>query len=87
MHKQRGAIGLVLILAVVALAVGGYFLYQKFSFPYSMGLIPTPKEEAKNTFYTHGAESSLHKGAYESASLHEANDFGKKIDDYLANQG
>ena len=49
MHKQRGAIGLVLILAVVALAVGGYFLYQKYSFPYSMGLIPTPKEEAKNT--------------------------------------
>ena len=45
------------------------------------------KEKVKEVFYTHGEESGLHKEAYESASLHEANDFGKKIDDYLANQG
>ena len=44
------------------------------------------KEEAKNNFYTHGAEASLHKEMYENASDEEAEDFGKKLDEYLAQQ-
>ena len=44
------------------------------------------KEEAKERFYAHGAESPLHKEAYESATDEAAASFGIKIDEYLARQ-
>ena len=44
------------------------------------------REEVKNNFYAHGAESPLHKEMYETATAEQAVDFGKKIDEYLGKQ-
>ena len=44
------------------------------------------KEEAKNKFYAHGAESDIHKEKYENASEEEKAEFGKKLDEYLSAQ-
>ena len=44
------------------------------------------KEEVKAKFYQHGAESDLHKEKYQTASDDEKTEFGKKLDEYLANQ-
>lgn len=44
-------------------------------------------EEAKANFYKHGAESSLHKEAYENATDEEKANFSKKIDEHLSSQG
>ena len=42
-------------------------------------------EEAKANFYKHGAESPLHKEAYENATDEEKANFSKKVDEYLGN--
>ncbi|MEX0916961.1 MAG: hypothetical protein WDZ90_00310 [Candidatus Paceibacterota bacterium] len=43
------------------------------------------KEEVKENFYAHGAESSIHKEWYHSASKEEASAFSEKIDELLNN--
>jgi hypothetical protein len=44
-------------------------------------------EEAKKTFYAHGAESPMHKEAHDNATPEQMEAFGKKLDEYLAKQG
>jgi predicted small metal-binding protein len=44
------------------------------------------KEEVKERFYAHGAESPIHKEKYHSSTDEEASAFGQKIDEYLSRQ-
>ncbi len=43
-------------------------------------------EEVKNNFYAHGAQSPIHKEAYENVTDEDAAKFGKEIDEYLMRQ-
>jgi hypothetical protein len=45
------------------------------------------KEDVKEKFYAHGAESTIHKEKYHSATKEEADEFGQKIDAYLDKRG
>lgn len=45
------------------------------------------KEEVKEKFYQHGAETPLHQEKYLSATDDEKAAFGKKVDEYLTAQG
>lgn len=44
------------------------------------------KEEVKNNFYQHGAETPMHQEKYLSATDEEKAAFGRKVDKYLAAQ-
>jgi len=45
------------------------------------------KEEAKNKFFAHGAESPVHAEKMKAATDEQKAEFGKKLDEYLNAQG
>src|SRR3989344_4330931 len=69
MHKQKGVVEVVLVLAVVVLAVGGYFLYQnnsqielytKYDYPpLQKGAIVAQGSNKGNLLETHENKSSF----------------------------